>query len=117
MRSSKELLHENIFKYTFNLFEILNRLLCLFRSHLDIGSMLAVLPNITRHLLSDNVVVQTYASICIERFLTVKDKTATGESVLRVKNEHIVALLNDMFSGLFTVLDNTDLPDNDYVMK
>lgn len=41
----------------------------------------------------------------------------SGDSISRVKNEHIAGLLNDMFSGLFTVLDNLELPDNDYVMK
>ena len=88
------------------------KLICLFRRHLGLDFMLMILPHITRHLLSENVVVQTYASICIERFLMVKD-----DGVPRISKEHLSASLNDIFSGLFFVLDNTDLPENDYVMK
>lgn len=79
--------------------------------------MLTILPHVTRHLSSGNIVVQTYAAICIERFLTVRDKTPGGESVPRITKEHISGTLNDIFSGLFVVLDNPDLTENDYVMK
>ena len=79
--------------------------------------MLNILPHITRHLTSKIVVIQTYAAICIEKFLSVKEKFPTGESGTRITKVHLSGLLNDIFQGLFLVLDNPELPENDYVMK
>ena len=92
------------------------KLICLFRSHLGLDFMLSILPHITRHLVSENIVIQTYAAICIERFLTVKDKTVSSSPAL-IKKEHLSSLLNDITTGLFIVLENPDLTENDYVMK
>ena len=92
------------------------KMICLFRSHLGLDFMLSILPHITRHLVSENIVVQTYAAICIERFLTVKDKNSTGGPSL-IRKEHISSQLNDITTGLFKVLENPDLSENDYVMK
>jgi exportin-2 (importin alpha re-exporter) len=94
------------------------KMICIFRSHLGAPFMLSLLPHIVRHLTSKYVVIQTYAALCIERFLTVKDRDAgTGQTAPRVTKEHLMAYLQPLFSGLFAVLENQDLPENDYVMK
>jgi exportin-2 (importin alpha re-exporter) len=64
------------------------------------------------------VVIQTYAALCIERFLTVKDRDpVSGEVKQRVTKESLSAHFQALFEGLFRVLENPDLPENDYVMK
>lgn len=94
------------------------KLICVFRSHLQAPFLLSILPHIIRHLHSKHVVIQTYAAMCIERFLTVKDRDpATGNTVHRITKENLAPYYESLFSGLFAVLRNKDLPENDYVMK
>ncbi|KAJ1439724.1 CSE1 chromosome segregation 1-like protein isoform a [Ochromonadaceae sp. CCMP2298] len=52
------------------------KLICVFRTHLQAPYLLAILPHIIRHLHSEHVVISTYAAVCVERFLTVKDRGA-----------------------------------------
>ena len=93
------------------------KMICVFRSHLQAPFLLELLPYVIRHLDSTHVVIQTYAAMCIERFLSVKDKTPTGQSVQRITKEHLNPHLQSLFSGLFKVLANEDLTENDYAMK
>eukprot|EP01041_Mallomonas_annulata_P009929 gene9929-20647_t len=93
------------------------KLVCLFRTHVNTSFMLDLIPHMVRYLKSEYVVVQTYAAMCIERFLSVKDRDATGKMVHRVTRDSIAPHLNELFSGLFIVMANPDLPENDYVMK
>lgn len=89
------------------------KLICTFRSHFPKQFLLELLPHLTRYLSSDSIVVQTYAALCIEKFMTVKEEL--GE--LRLGKDAILPILNPLFSSLFPVLENEDLPENDYVMK
>ena len=94
------------------------KLICFFRTHLQTPFLLSLLPHIIRHLTSKYVVVQTYAAVCIERFLSIKDKNAiTGENMIRITKQDLTPFLQPLLTGLFAVLDNPDLPENDYVMK
>ena len=94
------------------------KLITIFRSHFESSLLLSILPHVIRHLQSKHVVIQTYAAVCIEKFLTVKDKDASENSYTsRVQKDHLTPHMQLLMSGLFAVLDNTDLPDNDYVMK
>ena len=95
------------------------KMICVFRTHLQAPFLLALLPHIIRHLNSKYVVVQTYAALCIERFLTVKDRDplAAGVTTNRITKDHLTEHLQALFSGLFNVLENPDLPENDYAMK
>ena len=106
------------------------KLVCIFRTHLPLEFLLQILPYAINHLKSSAVVIQTYAAMCIERFLMIKDKVpaAGGNergngaappqvSVSRIKKEHIVGHAQAMMAELFTVLENPNLPENDYVMK
>lgn len=93
------------------------KMICVFRTHLPQDYLLNLLPHIVRLLGSKHVVIQTYAALCIERFLSVKDRNTAGQSVNRITKDHVVPHLQSLMSGLFSVLENPDLPENDYVMK
>jgi exportin-2 (importin alpha re-exporter) len=94
------------------------KLLCMFRTHLPGPFLIGLLPNIIKHLSSEYIVVQTYAAICVERFLTVKDKDpSSGAMVARIGKPDLMSHVNQLYTGLFAVLDNAELADNDYVMK
>ena len=94
------------------------KLICIFRSHLPAAFLVGLLPHIIRHLHSKHVVIQTYAALCIERFLTVKYRDpVSGVLKQGITKEHLSPFFQQLFSGLFTVLDNPDLSENDHVMK
>jgi exportin-2 (importin alpha re-exporter) len=105
------------------------KLICVFRSHFPREFLLGMLPHLVRYLMSEHVVVQTYSAICIEKFLLVKDPAASGTAAVvlpgskpaaaaaRIGKADLLPLLNPLFNGLFSVLENTELPENDYVMK
>jgi exportin-2 (importin alpha re-exporter) len=89
------------------------KLICTLRSHFPMEFLLELLPHLTRYLTSEYIVIQTYAALCIEKFLTVKDEN----NQTRLTKEAILPILNALFSALFPVLENEELPENDYVMK
>jgi exportin-2 (importin alpha re-exporter) len=102
------------------------KLICIFRSHFPREFLLAILPHLVNCLMSKQVVVQTYAATCIEKFLLVKDSptaavpipgVARATVTLRIGKIDLMPFLNPLFNGLFTVLENPELPENDYVMK
>lgn len=92
------------------------KLICTFRTHFPVQFLMELLPHLIRYLSSESVVVQTYAALTIEKFLTIRDQTLPNKP-LKLSKEHINPVVNSIFSGLFAVLDNADLPENDYVMK
>ena len=120
------------------------KLICFFRIHLNRTLLLSLIPHIIRYLSSKYVVIQTYAAICIEKFLSIKDSTTiititttptalsptstpstythtapipASEQVYRITKADILPQIQPLFTGLFTVLENPELPENDYVMK
>ena len=94
------------------------KLICIFRSHLQVNFLVGLLPHIIRHLHSKYVVIQTYAALCIERFLTVKYRDpVSGLMKQGITKDHLSPFFQQLFTGLFTVLDNPELSENDHVMK
>lgn len=99
------------------------KMICTFRSHFPVAFLLELVPHLIRLLSSEHIVIQTYAAMTIERFLTIRDTPPNPPGVTRVKGElrlgkdALGTFLNPLFSALFPVLDNPDLPENDYVMK
>jgi exportin-2 (importin alpha re-exporter) len=93
------------------------KLLCLFRTHLPGPFLVSLLPAVMAHLRSRSVVVQTYAALTLERWLSIKDASPSGVQVPRVPAEHLHAHLDTLFTTLFAVLENVELPENDHVMK
>jgi exportin-2 (importin alpha re-exporter) len=89
------------------------KLICTLRSYFPTSFLLELLPHLTRYLKSEYIVIQTYAALCIEKFLTIKEENHQ----LRLHKEMILPILVPLFSSLFPVLENEELPENDYVMK
>ena len=76
--------------------------------------LLNLLQQVMRYLSSKYVVIQTYAALCIEKFLCLKDLESNKTMLSK---EQLSPYLHPLFTSLFHVLDNKDLPANDYVMK
>jgi exportin-2 (importin alpha re-exporter) len=92
------------------------KLICFFRSQFPAPFLVQLLPHIIRFLQSKHIVVQTYAAICVEKFLTIKDRQESG-SKQRLRKEDVVPFFQPLFGGLFAALDNPNLGENEYVMK
>lgn len=100
------------------------KMICTFRSHFPVNFLLELMPHLIRLLTSEHIVIQTYAAMTLERFLTVRDMPADAppgasriKGELRLSREALSPFLNPLFSALFPVLENPNLPENDYVMK
>lgn len=94
------------------------KMLCFYRTHLPADFILNTLPHVIKYLSSNSVVIQTYAALCIEKFLSLKN-TVVGSSgnTLLLTKAHISPFIQSLLVSLFSVLDNADLPANFYVMK
>lgn len=94
------------------------KLICMFRSHLPTSLSVGLIPNIITHLSSESIVVQTYAALCLEKFLSLKDRNpSNGTMTARITSVHLQPSLQTLLSGLFTALSNPNHPENDYIMK
>lgn len=100
------------------------KMICTFRSHFPVSFLLELMPPLIRLLSSEHIVIQTYAAMTIERFLTVRETPPDAppgasrvKGELRLGKDALGSFLNPLFSALFPVLENPDLPENDYVMK
>jgi exportin-2 (importin alpha re-exporter) len=90
----------------------------MFRSHLPTSLSVGLIPNIITHLSSESIVVQTYAALCLEKFLSLKDRNpSNGTMTARITSVHLQPSLQTLLSGLFTALSNPNHPENDYIMK
>lgn len=92
------------------------KLICVFRSQFDAPFMLSLLEHVLRYLTAKNVVIQTYAVLCIERFLSVKDKNGAVAQP-RINKQALAPFFQPLFGGLFNALVNPSLGENEYVMK
>ncbi len=94
------------------------KLICILRNHFPKPFLVNILPHIIRYLQAESVVVQTYAAMCIEKFLTIKDKDPkTNQSTVRLDQSDLLQHFQPLFGGLFNVLENPELSENEYVMK
>ena len=100
------------------------KLVCLFRSHLPKQLLLSIIPFLIQFMYSKYIVIQTYAAMTIERFLCIKDKISIDNSnssgstktINRITKDDILPYIESLFNGLFSILDNVNQPDNEYVM-
>jgi exportin-2 (importin alpha re-exporter) len=83
-----------------------------FRTMLPVADIPALMSAFVKLAGSNSVVVQSYASICIERFLLLRREDGTP----RVAPEVIRSLLSEAFTTLFTAL-NGSMKENPYVMR
>jgi len=112
------------------------KLVCLFRSHLPKQLLLSIIPYLIQFMYSKYIVIQTYAAMTIERFLCIKDKisidnsnssgfnginnsssnSSSTKTINRITKDDILPYIESLFNGLFSILDNINQPDNEYVM-
>lgn len=88
-----------------------------FRNQFPIETTRALMPLLVNHLVSQQVVVHTYAASCVERFLFTKVKDAAGASQPKFPRAELQPFLQNLLTALFAVIDNTANPENEYVMK
>ena len=83
-----------------------------FRQQIPKPGCLALLPSITVLLTSEHNVVHTYAALCVERMLTVRDA-----GVPRFGSADVLPLRDALLGNLFMGLTLPDSGENDYIMK
>jgi exportin-2 (importin alpha re-exporter) len=93
------------------------KLICVFRSQFDANFLMQLFAPVLQFLSSRDVVIQTYAAITIEKFLSVKDKQANGTQTSRISKDALAPHFQTLFSGLFAALVNPAMGENEYVMK
>ena len=85
-----------------------------FRKQFTHEHCVLLLPFLISHLSSTSVVVHTFSAHTIERMLVTKDDSTNR---VKIGAAELSPQLNNLFEGLFRIVDNTDLEENDYVMK
>jgi len=88
-----------------------------FRNQFAKEHLTALMPLLIHHLSADSIVVHTYAAAAIEKILTTKEDTPDGRKKHKFGGEEIRPFLQTLFTGLFTIVDKTNLNENEYVMK
>jgi len=89
-----------------------------FRNQLQREQVLGILPLICKHIRAPSPVVHTYAAICIDKLLTVRDRTPQGVSMLRYEPEALKAsLLSVVDPILQTIASGQGIPQNEYMMR
>jgi len=88
-----------------------------FRNQFSKEHLAALTPLLIHHLSSPSVVVHTYAASAIERFLICKERDGNGVMKNKFGGPEIQPFLQQLFTALFSILDNTSLNENEYVMK
>jgi len=58
-----------------------------------------------------------FFSTAIEKILTAKVDGPNNSKVSKIGGAELKPFLNDLFTGLFAIVDNADLNENEYVMK
>jgi len=87
-----------------------------FRQQLPKDIYIALFPFLINNLCSSNYVIHTYSASCIEKLLTVKDKTPLG-IVARFSKNELKQFLAACLENLFKVLSINQSKENDYIMK
>ncbi len=78
---------------------------------------IALMPLLISHLSSPSIVVHTYAASAIEKILSTKVEVSPGTKEPKLTGKDIQQYLEPLFTGLFTIVDNTNVNENEYVMK
>lgn len=89
------------------------RFVMTFRQMLGPHKMIKCLPKLIRFLAADSTVVHSYAACTIEKILCMRHNS----SDCFITKAHLQPIANDLLSGLFSVLNNAQSCENEYVMK
>lgn len=87
-----------------------------FRNQFTKEHISALMPLLITHLGSPSVVVHTYSAAAIEKFLVCKDSSGQRK-VVKFGGPDLQPFLESLFTGLFSIIDNTAVNENEYVMK
>ena len=93
-----------------------------FRNQFSKDHIASLMPLLIAHLSSPMVVVHTYSAAAIEKFLICKENTGTGaipvaSNATKFGGNDLKPFLETLFPALFTIVDNQDWNENEYVMK
>jgi len=88
-----------------------------FRNQFSRENAIQLIPLLINHLASPVIVVHTFAAYAIERILMTKETVDGGAKRPKVGAADIQPFLEPLFNSLFAIVDNTQLNENDYVMK
>lgn len=91
------------------------RFITTFRNHIPLNTLSARLPLVIRHLTSSNTVVRTYASITLEKLLTMRDPAQPKQTAFRP--EQFEPLAGNLIQTLFDALDIQSSIENEHIMK
>ena len=89
----------------------------IFRNQFSKEQFGGLLPLLIAHLGSPHVVVHTYAAAAIEKMLTSKVDGPNNTKIAKVGGADLKPFLGNLFTALFTIVENPDLNENEYVMK
>jgi exportin-2 (importin alpha re-exporter) len=93
------------------------KFVCKFRNQFTREQHVALMPLLIAHLASPSVVVHTYAAYGIERILITKETDSSGKPRNKISRKELQPFLQNLFAGLFQIVDNTEWNENEYVMK
>jgi len=90
-----------------------------FRNQLPKEIIGSVLPGICGHIAASNPVVHTYAAICIEKLLTVKERNAQGVKLgFRYDATEMKGSLLPMVDPILrSIAQGQGIPQNEYLMR
>lgn len=91
------------------------RFITTFRNYILLDRLAMNLPLIMKHVTSSNVVVRTYASITLEKLLTIRDPTHPQATAFRP--EQFEPFLGELIKTLFDALELPGSPENEHIMK
>lgn len=95
------------------------KFITVFRNQLPKEIIGSILQGICKHIMTPNPVVHTYAAICIEKLLTVKERNAQGLSIgfrydpAQMKD----CLLQTVDPTLQIIASGQGIPQNEYLMR
>ena len=89
----------------------------IFRNQFTKEQLGSLMPLLIAHLKSPHVVVHTYAAAAIEKMLTSKIDGPNNTKVPKFDGSDLKPFLGNLFTGLFSIVDNAEWNENEYVMK
>lgn len=88
-----------------------------FRNQFTREQLVALMPTLITHLGSPIIVVHTFAAYAIERILLTKEDIHGVSKQSKITGAELKPFLEQLFTGLFSIIENQDLNENEYVMK
>ena len=89
-----------------------------FRNQFTKQHLIELIRVVIVHLGSPVVVCHTFAAYTLERILMTKEAIdGEGSKTAKITSAELREFLDPLFSGLFTIIDNTEQNENDYAMK